>query len=351
MPFQPSQSAPEPSTPLKVGDRRRLLLVLLFLGASDSSHFELPSTLQALLDSGRWDSTPLGFRVIALSHLADGCVNQWRAKPELKTDAQACVAAALRRAKQLNFRQDDGLFLSHLNLIYGDFDAMGVCADEAAHQTLSRELARRSLADSLKHAASYSSSSLRWPADQSVTLASLARYDAAHHASLLTQPLADWKAVMKAHLDLSTGLPHSEVTGKGVGALHPRGCAQSYITRYLAESDPALATLWWAGYKKHFFVRLGPVVGFREWLKGAEHQADADSGPIVFGIGTAASALALSAAKAQGDTVLAAQLEASQQTVMASGVGGSVAKSVLAQAIAFEGRWQRKVTGPGEKGW
>lgn len=318
---------------------RTMLAVVVLMNAAQGPTFEVPDTLSALLAKGKWDSTPKAFRIIALSHVADGCVGQAKAKPGTEAEARKCVEAVLRVAKKLG-RNEDGLFLSHLNLIYGAGDRLGACVDAAEHERLSRELAARSVKDPLFHAASYASTSFRWPADQTVTLASLARFDAAHGAHVLDAPLAGWKAVMGKHLDTKTGLPESELTGKGPGAKHPRGCAQSYITRYLAEVDAPLAATWWDAYRTHFLVRAGPVVGFREWPPGVERGGDVDSGPIVFGIGTAASAFALAAAKAQGDVVLATQLSANKTAVMSTGVGGELAKTVLAEAISFQGRWQ-----------
>jgi hypothetical protein len=315
---------------------RAFLLSTLLLAATDAPTFELEPRLARFLEDGRWDATPQGFRIIALSHLADGCAAQFEQHP---AEARACVEAVLKRAKALP-AASDGLFLSHLNLVYGAGDRTGPCLDEAAHARLSRELARRSLADPLAHAASYEKLPLRWPADQAATLASLARYDEGHGTRVLQQPLEAWKKVMAEHLDEKTGLPWSEVTGKAPGAKHPRGCAQSFITRYLGEVDPALASEWWQRYREHFTVRVAGMVGFREWPPGVERRGDVDSGPIVLGIGTAASAFAISAAKSQGDTVLAAQLEASASTVMATGVGGAAAKGILPLAIRYQGRFQ-----------
>ena len=324
---------------------RTLLVAAMLLAASDTPAFELPARLQKLLDDGKWDTTPASFRIIVLSHLADGCAGQARAHPELEADARTCLAATLRRARALP-RSADGLHLSHLNLIYGAVDQLDDCADPKEHESITRELARRSLADPLRHAASYEGVSLRWPADQSVTLASLARFDAAHGTTLLQAPLDGWREVMSKHLDAKSGLPESEVTGKGPGAKHPRGCAQSFITRYLNEADPELAAKWWSAYREHFLVRLGAVVGFREWPRGVERKGDVDSGPIILGIGTAASAFGIAAAKAQGDVALAGQFEASASAVLMTGVGGEMAEGVLAQAISFQGRWQQvHVTG------
>lgn len=309
------------------------------MAATAPETLDVPEQLQQLLDGGAWDKTPATFRIIVLSNLADGCVGQAKAKPGIGEDARRCVEAALARALRLGDVKH-GLHLTHLNLIYGAADQLGACADPRRHEALSRELARRSLADPHRHAASYENVALRWPADQSATLASLARFDAAHGTTLLEEPLAAWEKELERHVDADTGLPRSEVTGRGPGAKFPRGCAQSFMTKYLAEADPALAARWWTAYREHFFVRVGPVVGFREWPRGVERRADVDSGPIVFGIGTAASAFALAAARSQGDTALAAQLEASANAALASGVGGEATRSQLATAIAFQGKWQ-----------
>ena len=317
--------------------RWHALAAVLLLGATDSPDFELPTSARALLENGKWDATPKSFRVIALSHLADGCAAQALARPEFATQARACVEGALKRARELPQR-NDALFSSHLNLIYGAGDATGPCLDEAEHRRLSAWLAAQSLADPLKHAASYTGRPFRWPADQSATLASLARFDTAHGAQRSTAPIAAWREVMKRNLDAKTELPKSELTGKAPNAALPRGCANSFLVRYTSEFDAELASTWWRAYRTHFETHVGPTVGFREWPRGVERKADVDSGPIVLGVGAAASAFAISAAKSQGDVALAAQLEASQEAAMAL-VGGKAARGVLPEAITFEGRW------------
>lgn len=319
--------------------RVHALAAVLLLGATDSPDFELPPHARALLEQGRWDATPKSFRVIALSQLADGCAAQGLARPEFSAQARACVEGALKRARELP-KRGDALFLSHLNLLYGAGDATGACLDEAEHRRLSALLAAQSLADPLKHAASYVGRPFRWPADQSATLASLARFDTAHGAQLSKAPIAAWEDVLARHLDAKTGLPKSELTGKASNAALPRGCANSFLVRYTSEFDAPLASTWWRAYQTHFLTHVGPTVGFREWPRGVEKNADVDSGPIVFGVGAAASAFAISAAKSQGDGALAAQLEASQAAAMAL-VGGEGARGVLPEAIAFEGRWHR----------
>ena len=60
---------------------RALFLAVVLCAATDTPSFGVPPRLQALLDDGAWDGTPLTFRIITLSHLADGCAGQARAKP------------------------------------------------------------------------------------------------------------------------------------------------------------------------------------------------------------------------------------------------------------------------------
>lgn len=326
-------------------------LTVSLLAASPSwSAVPLPPSARRLFDHGAWVQTPGGFRIIALSHLADGCASDWATTPAHRAEARACVERAIGVARGLTHQapelHQDGLFLTHFNLLLGAADATGGCPDAAEHERLSRRLAELSMAEPLAHVASYASTRLRWPADQAATLASLRRYDQAHRAQLVQAPLAKWRAVLaRRGVSARWSLPKSEMTGRGVGAEHPRGCAQSFISRYLAEVDLSLSAAWWANYRKHFLVHVGPVTGFREWPPGVDGAADSDSGPIVLGIGVSASALGISAARAQGDEALAAQLERSQAIALATGAGGGVEHSTLAEAIAFQARRQRAALG------
>jgi hypothetical protein len=111
----------------------------------------------------------------------------------------------------------------------------------------------------------------------------------------------------------------------------------------LPEADPALAKSWWTAYRRHFLTRVAGVPGFREWPQGVERPADSDSGPIVDGVGAAASAFGIAAARAQGDAALALQLESSAELVLAAGVGGPAAQTVLAQAIRFQAHTQPRL--------
>lgn len=326
---------------------RTLLVVAVFMAATPRTDVDVPPPLQALLDGGAWDSTPLSFRVIALSHLADGCAQEARLSPLAREAAQRCVKQALARAMAVADEapglEHGALWKTHVALILGASDAVGPCADPALHEALSRTLAHSSLTDRYAHAPSYASMSFRWPADQAATLAALRRFDVAHGGRRSVAPLQRWEHVMAGKMNATWGLPMSEVTGEGLGAAYPRGCAQSFLTRYLAEVDPALSAHWWAAYRRHFLVRVGGLPGFREWPPGVTRAPDEDSGPVVLGVGAAASAFAIAAAKSQGDATLALELESAARAAIAVGAGGPSADTLLARAILYQAATQPRL--------
>jgi hypothetical protein len=316
---------------------------------NDWTLLELPPPLEQLLDSGKWDGTPAGFRIVTLSFLADACATVAAHDPEKRAAAAACVTRSLELARRTRppglrvERADHGLWLSHFALILGAADTVRPCADEKEHGEIATALAGRSLREPTAHVPSFPGTAFRWPADQTATLASLVRFDRAHAAHLADEPVRRWRVlVLEKAMDHDLGLPWSEVTGKAKGARDPRGCALSWQTRYLNEIDPALAGQWWDRYKHAYLVDDLLLVGFREWPVGRERPADVDSGPIVRGVGSAATALAISAARAMGDNLLARRLEATASFVeTAAGSDPKLARqasTALAASILYVGK-------------
>lgn len=340
-----------------------LAVVLTASPPAEWKSLSLTTGLQRMLDRGDFAGTPGGFRAIALSHVADGCVWQAQQHVERTDAARVCVQRAFSRAQDLapkscplveGVRRCDAdallatenpLLLAHLLLVMGAADAVGPCPDAALHERLAAGLAALSTEDAFAHVPSYRAFTLRWPADQSALLAALHRADVAHGTQTHVAPLEAFTSYLEEKGLHRSGLPVSEVTGKGPGAKYPRGCAQAFISRYLAEVDPERTAAWWKTYRAQYLVRLPlGVVGFREWPPGVDRAGDVDSGPIVFGIGAAASALGISAARAQGEEALAQQLEASAEKVLSLGVGMGVERQAFAEAIRFEARWHPVAT-------
>ncbi|HII17272.1 TPA: hypothetical protein HA361_05130 [Candidatus Woesearchaeota archaeon] len=69
----------------------------------------------------------------------------------------------------------------------------------------------------------------------------------------------------------------------------------------MARFAPEQANGLWNLYKQEFFQDYGIIGGFGEWPIGIDKGADIDSGPIVNGIGAAATAFGIASAKHMGD--------------------------------------------------
>jgi hypothetical protein len=280
---------------------------------------------------------------VALSFLADGCAAEARRDPEKQKAARACVQRCLDLAGRtghmpLRPDTDDGMWLTHYALILGAADTLGPCPDPARHEAISVALARRSLGDAHRHVASYANVSSRWPADQTATLASLARYDRAHGAHLHDAPARQWREyVVGQATDRRLGLPWSEVTGAQPTFREPRGCALSWQTRFVREFDEPLARQWWTAYRSRYLVERAGLVGFREWPPGRDRGMDGDSGPIVGGVGAAATGLGIAAARVMGDEDLAARIERTAAVVGTLAAGLPGARGALPDAIRYLG--------------
>lgn len=127
-----------------------------------------------------------------------------------------------------------------------------------------------------------------WPADMVVLMASLAQHDRLFMSQygLLMQ---NWLKQVDKRTDQLGLIPHSAhpYTGKVLEAA--RGSSQSLILSFLIEIDSTYARRHFEQYKKSFLTRRTGLPGIREYPKGTLGFGDVDSGPVIFGIGGAAS--------------------------------------------------------------
>ena len=315
------------------------LLALALSTTTTAYPAALPPALLTLLQTGKWDKTPPSFRVVALSNLADLCA---RAAPS--NESAACLLRVRELALQtkpprLDLRApstEHGLWLSHFNLILGRVQEQVKEQDPTLHHRISAALATRALAEKTGIGPSYPGARMRWPADQLATLASLARHDRLHGTKLLDEPLRRFRAGVP--IDQALGLPVSEVLGTTKTSRYPRGCALSWSVRYLAEFDLPAATELWKTYRNHYLISAFLIVGLREWPPGVDRGADVDSGPVIHGIGAAATAFGLIAARAVDDESTAARLEGAARVAEALGLAPAAAQTVLAVSIRALGK-------------
>ncbi len=92
--------------------------------------------------------------------------------------------------------------------------------------------------------------------------------------------------------DADTGRPHDR----------SRGCGNSYLTMHAPYLWPDQAGQWYEAYDKNFWQRDWLAMGFREFPNDEKMESyfDVDSGPVIRGIGFAASAFGLAGARVNG---------------------------------------------------
>jgi len=195
------------------------MLLSLANGAPDYSALAKDPRDRLLSDS----STPRGFRIVALSHLAEACA----------ADGDVgCVERVFRAAIHPKIRSVDptgklgehGLYLSHLAVILGKCAEVEGRCDAALHSRVVEHLARGSVKQGV--IASFPGGSSRYPADQAVTLYGIFLYDRTRGTDLLQEALSAYHQRVDMTAEASWwALPASEVTGSQEWSAIPRGCA------------------------------------------------------------------------------------------------------------------------------
>jgi hypothetical protein len=302
------------------------------------------------------------FGIVALSHMASGMLDVFAAEPDKQAEAGEALREIERRALSARISpsgtavsastplDDHNLFWSHLGLVLGAerFVRCGgrACPAETdgdrLQERIVRHLRARSMESPTFHAPSYPGS-FRWPADQAVSLLAMKLYDATSGTALTEEPLRGYLRYLRQHADPATGLFPSSVSGARYAEV-PRGCAATWTVLYLAQLDPDAARDQYQRARDVLGEDVLGVGGFREWPRGRGGGADLDSGPIVLGVGVAASALGLGPARIFGDEGSYASI---RRAALAFGVpawwpsGGYLTAPLLGEAILFDGRTAR----------
>ncbi|MBT9391715.1 hypothetical protein KLP40_00955 [Hymenobacter sp. NST-14] len=172
-------------------------------------------------------------------------------------------------------------------------------------------LARTLAASSSPYLESYPGSA--WPADGVLGVAALAWHDRLYptrYRGLRRQ----WVQRAKSHLDDRGLLPHRATAGTGRSAEAARGSSQSQLLNFLIEIDSTFAHEQFRIYRRYFLTyRLG-LPGLREAALGAPSTTDVDSGPVIWGVGGAASLVGRRTMQRYADTTTAVGLRNSIET-------------------------------------
>jgi len=190
---------------------------------------------------------------------------------------------------------------------------------------------------------------MTWPVDNCCALESLRLHDVLH-GTKYSAACRKWAGWMSANLDAESGMMVAQITERGNVLDGPRGCAISWSLALMPGFAPDLARSQYERYRSTWFIHVLGMTGAREWVPGREGERDVDTGPVVFGIGSAASGIGIAAAKANGDEAnLTAMLRgmelASVPTWSPEGKRYFMGRLLLADELALWGKtirvWDR----------
>ena len=194
-----------------------------------------------------------------------------------------------------------GYYLEHLNIILGHFQAAGDNKQLTLNERITVHLRDLSLKQSNVHAPLLPHVRMRWSADQAAIIHSIHLFDqnngTTHHEALADR----WLSTMKQRFTHQSGLFQTEVMNCKAYSKEPRGCAGAYLIYYMSAFAPETAKQQWTLYKHNLMTTKFGVTGVREYLPAYRGRWTPDSGPIISGIGVAASGLALKTAARVGD--------------------------------------------------
>ncbi|MBI5820291.1 MAG: hypothetical protein HZA88_15090 [Verrucomicrobia bacterium] len=236
-------------------------------------------------------------------------------------------------------------YLTRENVFYRMLLIMGFAAyerltpDRQYHDFMTRQM--RSLADELQRAPFHLCDDYPgecYPHDVLWAVAALqraGRLDGVRHDALIRGLMS----VLNGKLRTPHDLPASEASSRTGSILQgARGCNSSGILIVAAELDKQAARQWFEAYVRHFWDSGTWVAGFRETPRGGDDRfMDVDSGLVVGGLGSVASAFGIGAAKVVGRFDHAAPLTMEAVAVSWPSPFGPVIPGILGSTAA--GGW------------
>ncbi|MDU0371932.1 hypothetical protein ACFPAF_16140 [Hymenobacter endophyticus] len=143
-----------------------------------------------------------------------------------------------------------------------------------------------------------------WPADGVMCAAALAwhdRLEPPQYPAVIQQ----WLGAVSSRLDAHQLVPHEVEAGSGAVRTPARGSSQSQLLNFLIEIDSAYARPHFQRYHALFLTNRLGLPGIRESAQGTAVTEDIDSGPVIWGVGGAASLVGRRTMQRFGDTTTA----------------------------------------------
>jgi hypothetical protein len=131
-----------------------------------------------------------------------------------------------------------------------------------------------------------------WPADVSVGIASLANHDNIFQQKYAAS-LQLWISKVKRFTDADGLIPYAFDPINLKVTVNEKGSAQSLVLNFLFEIDTSFCREQFNIYKKLFLDSRAGLPGILQYKKGTTGKTDADSGPVILGVGGPASIVGL----------------------------------------------------------
>lgn len=111
-----------------------------------------------------------------------------------------------------------------------------------------------------------------------------------------------WLAELKEHIDPKTGLMVAQIDPSNNQSIEgSRGCATAWGLVYLPQLGPEFSRVQYARFKRDWFVPFLGCTGIYEWNRGHETPTKFYAGPVILGLGAAASGIGIAASRANED--------------------------------------------------
>jgi hypothetical protein len=147
-----------------------------------------------------------------------------------------------------------------------------------------------------------------WPGDNVVCMAALRAHDRVLPPTF-GATIDAWLRAVRSTTDPDTGLLPHEVNPRTGQMLHgARATSTALLLAVLPSLDPQLAREQYRQFRHLFVISRFGLPAVIEYPCGTTGLGDEDSGPLFYGISFSASAMAIAAARANGDEPLAEAL-------------------------------------------
>ncbi len=233
-------------------------------GSLRQKHYhQIAGLLQSQWQLPAYDDENWAGSLLAMSMFAEGLADYASRYPESRTEVQELLEKIVVKVSQEDFFpninksgnwKNQGLYLSHLNIILGAFaqnDTVG--AYTTFQEKVSTYLASEISRSPYRHILSFPRGVKYWTSDNAGILYSLSLFDLQMQANLSAGPAKDWEAFVNRELMYGRSeMPCSAFTMTNKCEVMPTGNHLAWTLAYIADLKPEFASDIWRQYKHYF---------------------------------------------------------------------------------------------------